>query len=220
MIAKWWVALQVEQGIRLPLYDRYSQCLLFEIGKDAIAPFWLCDIEDDIEKTVRIPVLVPGAQHGTSLKVLRQNYINDQTAKTHNYKQIGVLVVNVKVDSGLDTDHEKYMFSPGRPQTDRHTYETYDHVEGQAARAEKLQRAKTVDSDGNSGGSLEERELKREHERQLRSRHRGTMQFAPARTVVWMKHGVQEKASKLKKKLTGDTTRQREFCFVLFHFLS
>lgn len=113
------------------------------------------------------------------------------------------------------------MLSPGRPQTDRHTYETYDHVEGQAARAEKLQRARTMESDGNgsgsgSGNSMEEREMKREHERQLRSRHRGAMQFAPARTVVWMKHGVQERASKLKKKLTGDTTRQRECFFVLF----
>lgn len=58
---------------------------------------------------------------------------------------------------------------------------------------------------------MEERELKREHERQLKSRHRGVMQFAPARTAVWMKHGVQERASKIKKKLTGDTTRQREF---------
>lgn len=171
-------------------------------------------------------MLVPAPDHGTPLKVLRQNYINEQTSKTHKYKQIGVLVVNVRVDSGLDMDHEKYMLSAGRPQTDRHTYETYDHVEGQAARAERLQRARTVDTDGSgngsgsgSGGSMEERELKREHERQLRSRHRGAMQFAPARTAVWIKHGVQERASKIKKKLTGDTTRQRGSFLSLFAVL-
>jgi hypothetical protein len=39
-------------------------------------------------------------------------------------------------------------------------------------------------------------------------RHRGVMQFAPARTATWSKEGIKARASRLKAKITGDSTRE------------
>lgn len=100
--------------LRLPVYSRYQSSVIFEIGKgsrpkaligkaepDAIAVLWMQDLMDDIEQEVKLPVLV-----GKNLKTLRQNVINDQTAKYHDFKVVGWLTTRLKLDSGLDEDHE------------------------------------------------------------------------------------------------------------------
>jgi len=99
---------------RLPVYSRYQSSVIFEIGKgsgvksligkaepDAIAVLWMQDLTDDIEQEVKLPVLV-----GKDLTNLRQNVINDQTAEHHEFEIIGWLVARLKLDSGLDEDHE------------------------------------------------------------------------------------------------------------------
>lgn len=65
--------------VRLPVYNRYSSAILFEIGSGGIGPLgsdcdfvamcWLKDVVDDEETEIRVPVL-----KGAKLKVLRQNY--------------------------------------------------------------------------------------------------------------------------------------------------
>lgn len=56
---------------------------------------------DDVEQEVQLPILV-----GEEMSVLRQNVINDQTIKKHKFEVIGTLTVRLKLDSGLDEDHE------------------------------------------------------------------------------------------------------------------
>ncbi len=101
--------------LRLPIYSRYQSSVIFEIGKgggalaplgvgvhpDAIAVLWMQDLTDDIEQEVKLPVLV-----GKDYVNLRQNAINDQTAKYHDFKVVGTLTARLKLDSGLDEDHE------------------------------------------------------------------------------------------------------------------
>ena len=65
--------------VRLPVYNRYSSAVTFEIGSGGIGPFgpdsdfiavcWFKDIPDDEETQIRIPVL-----KGPHLKQLKQNY--------------------------------------------------------------------------------------------------------------------------------------------------
>lgn len=100
--------------VRLPLYTRYQSSVVFEIGKtsgitslvgkskpQAIAVLWLQDLTDDIEQEVKLPVFA-----GERLDILRQNVINDQTAKHHKFELVGFLTTRLKLDSGLDEDHE------------------------------------------------------------------------------------------------------------------
>lgn len=56
----------------------------------------------------------------------------------------------------------------------------------------------------------EKKAMKRAHERELASRHRGSMQFAPVRTSIWMKDGIKSRLIGLKNKATGKTSRKRE----------
>lgn len=68
-----------EDKVRLPVYNRYSSAVLFQIGSGAVGPVgpdadyvavcWLKDVPDDEETTVRVPVL-----KSANLKQLRQNY--------------------------------------------------------------------------------------------------------------------------------------------------
>ena len=68
-----------EEKVRLPVYNRFSSAVMFEIGSggpgpigqdaDFLAVCWLKDVPDDEETTVRLPVLKSG-----NLKQLRQNY--------------------------------------------------------------------------------------------------------------------------------------------------
>lgn len=70
--------LPVEK-VRLPVYNRYSSAVLFEIGSGGVGPLgansdfvamvWLKDIPDDEEALVRVPVIKTG-----KMKQIRQNY--------------------------------------------------------------------------------------------------------------------------------------------------
>lgn len=62
--------------------------------------------------------IICGSEH---LKAL---YISDQTKKTHDYEIVGWLTTTVVLDSGLDSDHEKYA----KTQTARHEFEQYDVI--------------------------------------------------------------------------------------------
>lgn len=67
------------EKVRLPVYNRYSSAVLFEIGSGGIGPLgassdfvamcWLKDVADDEETEVRVPVL-----RSKDLKQIRQNY--------------------------------------------------------------------------------------------------------------------------------------------------
>jgi hypothetical protein len=94
--------------VRLPVYNRYSTALTFEIGSkggigpgkgkpSALAILWLQDYLDDEEIDIKVPVLV-----SKDLRTLKQNYINEHTAKGHEYKVVGWLTTRIKIDTGLD----------------------------------------------------------------------------------------------------------------------
>jgi hypothetical protein len=94
--------------VRLPVYSRYASALTFEIGSkggfglmkgqpSAMAIVWLQDLPDDEEVLVRIPILV-----SKDLRKLRQNYINEHTAKGHDYRTVGWLTTTICIDKGLD----------------------------------------------------------------------------------------------------------------------
>ena len=103
------------ETLRLPIYSRYQSSLVFELGKsggplspigvgvkpEAMAVLWLQDLTDDVEQEVKLPLVVT-----SDPKTLRQNAINDQTAKHHDFKVVGSLTARMKLDSGLDEDHE------------------------------------------------------------------------------------------------------------------
>ncbi|KAG9019015.1 hypothetical protein FRB90_007187 [Tulasnella sp. 427] len=184
--------------LRLPVYTRYASSVYFEFGTggllnrkpDAIAVLWLNDIVDDEETTVDVPVVV-----GKDLAQLRQNFLNDFTKKTHEYEVIGTLKVQLRVDAGLDMDHEKNAKSQVR----RHAFEAYDHIEGEAQVAEKLAHA------GDDGviDKQERKEIKAANQRQLENRQRGVAGYKPYRTMKWIKQGI-------KSRIHPDKPAKRE----------
>ncbi|THV04792.1 hypothetical protein K435DRAFT_961790 [Dendrothele bispora CBS 962.96] len=161
-----------KEKLRLPVYNRYSASLTFEVGSgsviaglgpgrkskngpQALAMLWLKDLVDDEEVEVELPVIA-----GDDLRQVRQNVIyelvykekegggdsaedilrkqvevkmNGFTAKTHSFKVVGTIRTKIRLDRGLDEDHEHHAKTQAR----RHAFETYDHVEGEAAIAER-----------------------------------------------------------------------------------
>lgn len=103
------------ETLRLPIYSRYQSSVVFEVGKgggllspigvgvkpEAMAVLWLQDLTDDVEQEVKLPLVVAANPSN-----LRQQAINDQTAKHHDFKVVGSLTARMKLDSGLDEDHE------------------------------------------------------------------------------------------------------------------
>lgn len=67
------------EKIRLPVYNRYSSAVVFEIGSGGIGPIgpdcdyiavcWFKDVPDDEETVIRVPVL-----KSPHIKQVRQNY--------------------------------------------------------------------------------------------------------------------------------------------------
>lgn len=117
----------------------------------------LYELVDDEETEVRVPIVT-----ADDIQELRQNYLNEQAAKTHEYTVVGWLTTTVLLDSGLDEDHEEYSTT----QTARHEFETYDRVEGQAAAADKNAHA---DDDGVVDKD-EQKAIDRAHKKALESR--------------------------------------------------
>ncbi|KZS93944.1 hypothetical protein SISNIDRAFT_474054 [Sistotremastrum niveocremeum HHB9708] len=192
-------------AMRLPVYNRYSSSLTFEVGGGgigrgkpvALAILWLQDIVDDEETDVRIPIVV-----GKDLRQLSQNVLNDFTAKTHDYTIAGYLTTRIKLDSGLDEDHEAHAKTQAR----RHAFETYDHIEGEAQIAEKNSHAMddgVIDKD-------EKKAISRAHSRQLHNRQRGIAGFRPYRTLVWMKQGIKSRIIPSKKSTKRDPAVKSE----------
>lgn len=220
--------------LRLPVYARYQSSVVFEIGKtggplsvvgvgvkpDAIAVLWMQDLTDDIEQEVKLPVLV-----SDNIENLRQNAINDQTQKHHDFKVVGELVARIKLDSGLDEDHEvclsphlivSIIFPSGtrlmnefeqnlkQSQSRRHALEAYDHIEGEA----EIARKQTHFADDGVIDKHEQKEIDKAHKRQLQSRERGPAQVKAYRSAKWMAKGIKERLPGNKPK-----TRERQFNF-------
>ncbi|KAJ9109924.1 hypothetical protein QFC19_001905 [Naganishia cerealis] len=161
------------EDMRIPIYMRYQSSVVFELGSgngtvskligknspQAIAVLWLQDLTDDVEQQVKLPIFV-----GKDLGTLRQNAINDQTAKHHDFEVAGWLTAILKLDSGLDQDHEN------------------DRVEGEAEIA-------VQNSHANDDGVIDKKEKKSiddAHKRQLEARGRGPAQFKAYRQAKWM----------------------------------
>ncbi|WVR03079.1 hypothetical protein IAU60_000068 [Kwoniella sp. DSM 27419] len=190
--------------LRLPVYSRYQSSVVFEIGKgggplsalgvgvkpDAIAVLWMQDLTDDVEQEVKLPILV-----GKDLSNLRQNAINDQTMKHHDFEVVGELTARLKLDSGLDEDHDTIRLGQSR----RHALEAYDHIEGEAEIARKQEK---FDDDGVID-KHEQKEIDRAHKRQLESRGRGPAQVKAYRSAKWMLRGI-------KDRLPGNNPHTRE----------
>ncbi|KAG8908594.1 hypothetical protein FRB99_004882 [Tulasnella sp. 403] len=177
--------------LRLPVYSRYASSVFFEFGvgssvmsiggkPDAIAVLWLKDLVDDEEVQIKVPVLV-----GKNLKQLKQNVITDFTKETHGFEIVGYLNVPIRLDSGLDMDHEKNAKSQAR----RHTFEAYDHIEGEALVAEKNAHA----ADDGVIDKEERKALKKAESRQLENRQRGIAGYKPYRTMKWVKEGIKSR---------------------------
>lgn len=175
--------------LRLPVYSRYNTALTFQIGSTGVGPLakpkalaslWLKELEDDVEKEIKIPVVI-----GKDLKTLKLNALNENAHKGHDFTTVGYLTTTVRIDRGLDPDHEKHT----KTQTRRHTYEAYDHIEGQSVIAEKNA---TLLEDGEMSKS-DKKTLDAAHKKSLHNRHRGVYQFRPYRTAIWMKEGVKRR---------------------------
>jgi len=182
--------------------------LTFEIGAKggfgplkgqpaALAILWLQDIPDDEVVDVKLPILV-----AKDMRQVRQNYINEHTRKGHDYKTVGWLITKVRVDKGLDPDHEKYAKSQAR----RHAFETYDHIEGQALIAERNAHA----YDDGVLTKEEKKALDAARKKQLHNRHRGVAQFRPYRTAVWMKEGIKRRVTFSKSNGKREPTVKSE----------
>lgn len=189
---------------RLPVYDRYSSQLAFSIGgggplngkPEAVAVVSLSELVDDEPTDLDIPLFA-----GSNLGSLLRNHIDQFTKETHQVKQVGTLRVKVRVDSGLDLDHEKLAIG----QTDRHEFEVYNRVVGLAQRAEQNAHA------GDDGviDRQEQRDIDRAKREALHARHRGIMGYSAVRGGVWAKDGLKDRARRVSYKIRGKQERDQ-----------
>ncbi|KAL7409629.1 hypothetical protein BDY24DRAFT_402483 [Mrakia frigida] len=195
-------------SMRLPVYSRFQSVLTLEIqGKSimglvgtetkALAVLWLQELIDDEERDIRIPLLI-----GKDLKQLRQNYLCDFTKKTHDYEIVGWLTTRIKLDSGLDEDHEIHSATQAR----RHAFETFDHIEGEALTAEKNSHA----MDDGVIDKKEAKAIKVADARQQENRQRGVAGFKPYRTAKWMKEGLKARLTPSKSSNKREPMVQSE----------
>ncbi|KIS69626.1 uncharacterized protein UMAG_02161 [Mycosarcoma maydis] len=197
--------------VRLPVYDRYSSLLTFDLGggglslgplggkPDAVAVAALCDIPDGEIVDLELDIL-----GGDNLGTLKRNYINEQTRKTHKYEVVGKLRVKVRIDAGLDDDHLRLVErSSGRK--DRHEFDVYNRLEGMPNRA-------VENSHANDDGVIDRKEQKqidRSKREALHSRHRGAMGYGGARTAVWAKDGIRDRIRRVSSKISGKKGRDQ-----------
>ncbi|PBK93314.1 hypothetical protein ARMGADRAFT_1013004 [Armillaria gallica] len=207
------------EQLRLPVYSRYATSLTFEISgggsflgrkanPQALALLWLKDVVEDEETDIELPVVA-----GNDLRQLRQNVVydlteegkanmNEFTAKTHEFQIIGHIRTRIRLDRGLDEDHETHAKTQAR----RHAFETYDHVEGEGLIAERNAHA----YDDGVIDPEEKKALDRAHKRQLANRQRGINGFRPYRTGKWMKEGLKSRLTPGKGSSKREPTVQSE----------
>jgi hypothetical protein len=129
---------QIDDDIRLPVYDRYSSALYFDYGGSSVkigplgskrdafaalcASFPFAKVRGNAQSLTSLlraglSELIDDEPKEVRLPVIvakspavRFNYINDQCKKTHDYEIVGYLTTTVVLDSGLDADHEKCVF--------------------------------------------------------------------------------------------------------------
>ncbi|ELU42220.1 glycosyl hydrolase family 10 protein [Rhizoctonia solani AG-1 IA] len=202
------VSYNIEK-LRLPVYSRYASSCVFEFGgggimggaPDALAVLWLKDLVDEEETDVRIPVVI-----GKDLRQLRQNVLNEQTKKTHEYEIVGwlrrtmknmQLVKPVVMLSKPSAFHEISIWG------NVNHFNSSDHVEGEALIAERNAHF----ADDGVIDKREKKELDAAHKRQLHNRQRGIAGYRPYRTAQWMKQGIKRrlmpKKSSSKRELHG-----------------
>lgn len=189
---------------RLPVYDRYSSQLAFSIGgggvlngkPEAVAVVSLSDLVDDEVVDLKLPILT-----GENLGTLLRNHIDEHTARTHKYQQIGTLRVKARVDSGLDLDHEKLAIG----QTDRHEFEVYNRTVGLAKRAEQNAHA----NDDGVIDRKEQKDIDRAKRDALHARHRGVMGYSAVRGGVWAKDGLKDRVRRASYKIRGKQERDQ-----------
>lgn len=228
-----------EDELRLPFYNKYSSALVFEVGagggigpigggSDAIAALWLRDLEDDKETEVRIPLLagdkldtcvLPGLSSWVMAERknrLRQNYVNDQTAKTHPYNVIGALRRVAFVPQRLELtprlrsprrQGQARLWSRRRSREIRNEYvpistmgergligsadaqnsrHAFEAFELSEGREARAEKISHFNDDGVIDKE-EAKEIKKAKEKELHTRHRGNRQFAPVRTAIWVR---------------------------------
>lgn len=86
--------------------DRYASALFFDfkdssisLGKtrECFAVVWLQALIDSRETSIRIPIIC-----SKDISTLRHCFINEETAKHHDYTIVGYLSTTVVLDPGLD----------------------------------------------------------------------------------------------------------------------
>ncbi|SJX62547.1 uncharacterized protein SRS1_13394 [Sporisorium reilianum f. sp. reilianum] len=196
---------------RLPVYDRYSSLLTFDIGggglpvgplhakPDAVAVAALRDLADGEVVELELDIMA-----GDNLGTLKRNYIDEQTRKTHKFDVVGKLRVKVRIDAGLDDDHLRLVErTTGRK--DRHEFDVYNRLEGMPNRAVENAHA---DDDG-VVDRKEQKQIDRSKREALHSRHRGAMGYGGARTAVWAKDGIRDRIRRASAKITGKKGRDQ-----------
>lgn len=183
----------------VPVYDRYSTQVVFLFGgvpipgvhrESAIAVLPLRELEDNQLTDVELPVLV-----GPHMHALERNYINKQTKKTHEFTEVGMLSVRLRVAPGLSE-----AFRPiANGKRDRHEFEVYERLVGLPQQAE-------INSHANDDGVItrsEQRAIDHARTQQLHMRHRGAMGYTPVRTAVWAKDGFKDHVRNFGQTILG-----------------
>ncbi|KAJ1583998.1 hypothetical protein NDA11_002032 [Ustilago hordei] len=200
-----------ETLVRLPVYDRYSSLLTFDLGggglaigplggkPDAVAVAGLRDYADGEIYDLELDIM-----SGDNLGTLKRNYINEQAHKTHPFEVVGKLRVKIRIDAGLDDDHLRSVEqSTGRK--DRHEFDVYNRLEGMPNRA-------VENAHANDDGVIdreEKKQMERSKKEALHSRHRGAMGYGGARTAAWAKDGVRDRIRRTKDKVLGKKGRDQ-----------
>ena len=100
------------------------------------------------------------------MELLKQNYISEDMLQTHQHEIVGHISCTVRMDPGLDPDHEAVA---QKTNTNRHEFDVYDRVEGQAAVA----RSNAHANDDGVIDKKEQKQIDKAHQKALESRHRG-----------------------------------------------
>lgn len=210
-------------ALRLPVYQRYASPLVVEFRKDsavkdrtpAFCVFWLCEIPDNEEQTVRLPIWKGDLERA------------EKNTLPEGGEKVGEIELSMTFWSGLSGYHRKLA------KKDRHVRDVmevldtcHDNEEMDWDDGESDSHSSSSDSDGDGeeedeksgprkasssllgGNSNSEKDGKRgtmesikdykKHAKQLHRSNRGVMQWKAPRTLAYLKHIAQRGENKVE----------------------
>ncbi|KAJ7623317.1 hypothetical protein FB45DRAFT_925258 [Roridomyces roridus] len=193
--------------VRLTVQRKFGECMVVEFRRHALGPdstpafctLWLQDVADDDEKTLVLPVW---PKTGKALDRARVN-----AREPEGLQRLGTLELTVRLCPGLSGYHKALRDSklPDIMQVLQAAEDDEESTTPTSPTDEESDDSSSSESeqDGKKASLLSEAKDYIDHKDELHQKHRGLMQWGPARKIAYLGHNVEEAVENAEHKVTS-----------------